>query len=86
MNRLRNVNQIVTKNSKFWLVLYGGLWMISQTFVKDWVEKLIRLNRNKLPFLSEGSASYGTHATRDLSFLSPREVNASKLRIILCYN
>jgi len=54
MNRLRNVNQIVTKNSKFWLGLYGGLWMISQTFVKDWVEKLIRLNRNKLPFYRKG--------------------------------
>jgi len=50
MNRLRTVNQMVTKNSNFWLGLYGSLWIPSETFVKDWVQRLMKLNRNKLPF------------------------------------
>jgi len=54
MNRLRNVNQMVTKNSNFWLGLYGWLWIPSQTFVKDWVKRLMKLNRNKLPFYQKG--------------------------------
>jgi len=45
---------MVTKNSKFWLGLYGSLWIPSQTFVKDWVQRLMKLNRNKLPFYQKG--------------------------------
>jgi len=68
MNRLRKVNQMVTKNSNFWLGLYGSLWIQSQIFVQHWVQQLMRLNRNKLPFfLSEGSASYGVDTARDLN-------------------
>jgi len=54
MNRLRNVKHVVTKNSNFWLGLYGSLWIQSQTFVQDWVQQLMRLNRNKLPFYQKG--------------------------------
>jgi len=54
MNRLRKVNQMVTKNSNFWLGLYGSLWIISQTCVQDWIQQLMKLNRNKLPFYRKG--------------------------------
>lgn len=54
MNRLRNVKHVVTNNSNFWLGLYGSLWIQSQTFVQDWVQQLMRLNRNKLPFYQKG--------------------------------
>jgi hypothetical protein len=54
VSRLRKVHQVMTKNSKFLLGLYGQVWIIAQSFVKDWVEKLMRLNRNKLPFYQRG--------------------------------
>ena len=44
----------MTKNSHFWIGLYGEVWIISQTFMRDWVERLIRLNPNKLPFYQKG--------------------------------
>jgi len=54
VSRLRKVHQVMTKNSKFLLGLYGHVWIIAQSFVQDWVEKLMRLNRNKLPFYQRG--------------------------------
>lgn len=54
IGRLRKVKNVMTKNSHFWLGLYGDVWIISQTFIKDWVEQLIRLNPNKLPFYQRG--------------------------------
>lgn len=54
IGRLRKVKNIITKNSHFWLGLYGDVWIISQTFMRDWVEKLIKLNPNKLPFYQKG--------------------------------
>lgn len=54
IGRLRKVKNVMTKNSLFWIGLYGDLWMISQTFMRDWVEQLMRLNPNKLPFYSRG--------------------------------
>jgi hypothetical protein len=69
VSRLRKVHQMMTKNSKFLLGLYGQVWIIAQSFVRgcprnriprlvspvqDWVEKLMRLNRNKLPFYQRG--------------------------------
>ena len=54
ISRLRKVKQTRTKNSHFWLGLYGDVWMISQTFLGDWVEELIRLSPNKLPFYLRG--------------------------------
>jgi hypothetical protein len=54
ISRLRKVKQVMTKNSKFLLGLYGQVWIIAQRLVPDWVEKLMRLNRNKLPFYQRG--------------------------------
>jgi hypothetical protein len=54
VSRLRKVKQVMTKNSKFLLGLYGQVWIITQGFVQDWVKKLMRLNRNKLPFYQRG--------------------------------
>jgi hypothetical protein len=54
LGRLRTVKQKMTKNSNFLIGLYGQTWIITQIFVKDWVEKLMRLNRNKLPFYQRG--------------------------------
>lgn len=54
ISRLRKIKKILTKNSFFWLGLYGDVWIISQSFMKDWVEKLMELNPNKLPFYQRG--------------------------------
>jgi hypothetical protein len=54
IGRERKVKNVMAKNSDFWIGLYGDVWLISQTFVKDWVEKLIGLNLNKLPFYQRG--------------------------------
>ena len=54
VGRLRKVKQLITKNSKFLLGLYGQVWIISQSIVRDWVEELMRLNRHKLPFYQRG--------------------------------
>lgn len=44
----------MTKNSNFLIGLYGQTWIITQIFVKDWVEELMSLNRNKFPFYQKG--------------------------------
>lgn len=54
IGRLRKVKQTLTKNSHFWIGLYGDIWIISQTFLSDWLEELMRLNPNKLPFYQRG--------------------------------
>lgn len=54
VSRLRKVYQVMTKNSKFLLGLYGQVWIITKSFVQDWVKQLMRLNRNKLPFYQRG--------------------------------
>lgn len=41
------------KNSTFLIGLYGQTWIITQIFLKDWVEELISLNCNKLPFYQD---------------------------------
>lgn len=51
---LRKVKQVLSKNSKFILGLYGQVWVIFQGFVRDWVEELMRLNPNKLAFSQRG--------------------------------
>lgn len=54
ISRLRTIKQSLTKNSNFWIGLYGNVWAITREFVKEWVEELMRLNRNKLPFYQRG--------------------------------
>ena len=54
IGRLRKVKQVLTRNSHFWLGLYGDIWIISHPFLFDWVEELMSLNPNKLPFYHRG--------------------------------
>jgi len=54
IGRLRKIQQSLTRNSNFWLGLYGDVWTIAREWVKEWVEKLMRLNPNKLPFYQKG--------------------------------
>jgi Transposase DDE domain len=54
IGRLRKVQQSLTKNSNFWLGLYGDVWIIARDFVAQWVEELMRVNPNKLPFYQKG--------------------------------
>jgi hypothetical protein len=54
ITRFRKIKQVVTKNSNFLLGLYGSLWMLTHSFVKNWIQQLMTLNRNKLPFYQRG--------------------------------
>ena len=54
IGRLRKIKQSLTRNSNFWLGLYGDVWIITKEFVAQWVEDLMRLNLNKLPFYQKG--------------------------------
>jgi hypothetical protein len=54
IGRERKVKHVITKNSYFWLGLYGDAWIFSQTLIKDCVEQLMSLNPNKLPFYQKG--------------------------------
>jgi hypothetical protein len=51
---LRKIKQSLTRNSNFWLGLYGDVWIIAKDFVASWVEELMRANPNKLPFYQKG--------------------------------
>jgi hypothetical protein len=54
ITRFRKVKNVVTKNSHFWVGLYGSLWMLTYSFVRKLVQQLIQFNRNKLPFYQRG--------------------------------
>jgi hypothetical protein len=54
IGRLRKIKQSLTKNSNFWLGLYGDVWIITKEFVAQWVEELMRASLNKLPFYQKG--------------------------------
>lgn len=54
IGRLRKIKQRLTKNSNFWIGLYGDLWIITREFVREWVEEYMRGNLNKLPFYQRG--------------------------------
>jgi hypothetical protein len=54
IGRERKIQQSLTKNSNFWLGLYGDIWIITQEFVAQWVEELMRVSLNKLPFYQKG--------------------------------
>ena len=54
IGRLRKIKQFLTKNSNFWIGLYGDVWIIAKEFVGRWVEKLMKVNLNKLPFYQKG--------------------------------
>jgi len=54
IGRMRKVKQTMTKNSNFWVGLSGSSWVVSSDFLRDWVEKIMRINLNKLPFYQRG--------------------------------
>lgn len=54
INRFRKVQQSLTKNSNFWIGLYGDVWVIGMEFLSDWSQKLMRMAPNKLPFFQRG--------------------------------
>ena len=54
IGRLRKIKQFLTKNSNFWIGLYGDVWIIAKEFVGQWMEELMRANLNKLPFYQKG--------------------------------
>jgi Transposase DDE domain len=54
VGRSRKIKQLITKNSNFWLGLYGNIWTIAEDFMRRLVEELMRLNPNKLRFYQKG--------------------------------
>ncbi|MGV2831548.1 hypothetical protein [Myxosarcina sp. GI1(2024)] len=54
IGRHRKIKQSLTRNSYFWLGLYGSSWLVSFTLMKEWINKLMWLNLNKLPFYQRG--------------------------------
>jgi hypothetical protein len=54
IGRMRKIKQKTTKNSDFWIGLYGSSWGETCNFLRDWVEELMRINSNKLPFDQRG--------------------------------
>ena len=54
INRFRKVKQLLTKNSSFWVGLYGDVWVIGMEFLSDWSQKLMRMTPNKLSFFQKG--------------------------------
>jgi Transposase DDE domain len=54
IGRERTINRSLTRNSNFWLGLYGDVWIITKEFVGRAVEELMRVNPNKLPFYQKG--------------------------------
>ncbi|WP_081942929.1 IS4 family transposase [Myxosarcina sp. GI1] len=52
--RLQENQRRVKRHSNFWIGLYGSLWVNNFQFCHHWVEKLIRLTPNKLPFYQQG--------------------------------
>ncbi|NJO93919.1 MAG: hypothetical protein HC820_05360 [Hydrococcus sp. RM1_1_31] len=54
IGRERKIQQSLTRNSNFWLGLYGDVWIIAREFVERWVEELMRVNPNKRLFYLKG--------------------------------
>lgn len=54
IGRRRKVKHLNTKNSNFWIGLYGDVWTFKTDFVDEWVSELMRNTPNKLPFYRKG--------------------------------
>ncbi len=52
--RLREDKRKEKRHSNFWIGLYGGIWVENYQMCNYWVEKLMRLTPNKLPFYQQG--------------------------------
>jgi hypothetical protein len=52
--RLREVARSQRRHSNFWIGLYGLTWTIGWDFCRIIVEKLMGINRSKLPYFQQG--------------------------------
>jgi hypothetical protein len=52
--RLKEVTRIQRRHSNFWIGLYGLTWIIGWDFCRIIVEKLMEINRSKLPYFQQG--------------------------------
>ncbi len=54
INRLKLEGKNRPRHSYFWTGLYGTAWILSMDMCWEWVEKLMNINLNKLPFYLKG--------------------------------
>lgn len=54
VNRLKEPRRVEPRHSNFWVGLYGQMWIASMEFCQDWVQELMRIRPNKLPFFQRG--------------------------------
>ena len=52
--RLKENQRKDRRHSNFWVGLYGSLWIDNFQMCRIWVERLMRLTSNKLPFYQQG--------------------------------
>lgn len=52
--RLRELKRMQRRHSDFWIGLYGQMWIIGWEFCRGWIEQLMQLSRNKLPYFQRG--------------------------------
>jgi hypothetical protein len=52
--RLNELKRTQRRHSNFWIGLYGQMWIIGWEFCQRWVEQLMQLSRNKLPYFQRG--------------------------------
>ncbi len=52
--RLQELKRTPRRHSNFWIGLYGQMWIIGWEFCRDWIEQLMQLSRNKLPYFQRG--------------------------------
>ncbi len=52
--RLKELGRVERRHSDFWVGLYGLMWLLALEFCTDWVEFIVKHNRNKLPFYQQG--------------------------------
>lgn len=54
VNRPKELQRIEPRHSNFWVGLYAQTWVAGLEFCEDWVQTLMRIRRNKLPFFHKG--------------------------------
>jgi len=52
--RLKELKRTQRRHSNFWIGLYGQMWIIGWEFCRGWIEQLMQLSRNKLPYFQQG--------------------------------
>lgn len=52
--RLKELKRTQRRHSNFWIGLYGQMWIIGWEFCRGWIEQLMQLSRNKLPYFQRG--------------------------------